>query len=68
MSPRNELSPLQFVSKYVSLIVLKLHFLQANFEEIYQKHVRCLPAGEPVLLRAIKYLGPILGGGQTGNH
>ena len=39
MKDQNELRSLQFVSKYVSLIVLKLQFLQANFEEIYQKHV-----------------------------
>ena len=57
MRPQNELSPLQFVSKYVSLIVLKLQFLQANFEEIYQKHVRCpswqaLPAWGNQIFRA----------------
>ena len=62
-----ELSPSQFVSKYVSLIVLKLQFLRANFEEIYQKHVS-RPAGKPCPPQAIKYLGPILRGGQTANR
>ena len=33
------LKVLDFVTKYMSLIVLKLWFLQANFEQIYQKHV-----------------------------
>ena len=58
----------EFISKYMSLIVLKLWFLQADFEQIYQKHVSCpswqaFPASGHQIFRANFKIG-----GQTGNR